>query len=190
MIVKMSDAPVTPAELLALPDGKLYELVDGRPVEKKMGCESSWVGGQINRRLNAFCSDNRLGWVFQSDAGYQCFPHRPNLVRKPDVSFVRHGRLPGEQPPRGHCAIPPDLAVEVVSPNDEAEEVEEKLSEYLGAGVALVWVAYPRTRTVYVYRRDGTANRLTEAQELSGEDVVPGFSCPVRDLFPPPPPAP
>jgi Uma2 family endonuclease len=187
MIVKS----VTPEDLLALPDSVSYELVDGTLVERHMGWESSWIGGQIIRRLNAHCSDKNLGWVAQADAGYQCFPDRPKLVRKPDVSFLRRGRLPGEQLPRGHCTIPPDLAVEVISPNDEAEEIEEKLSEYLGVGVALVWVIYPKTRTVYVYRPDGTANRLTDRQELSGEDVVPGFACPIRDLFPPlAPPAP
>jgi len=187
MIVKVSDAPVTAEELLALPDSKSYELVDGKLVERHMGFESSWVGNQISERLNAHCRGHQLGWVAQADASYRCFPDRPNLVRKPDVSFVRRGRLPDEQLPRGHCTLPPDLAVEVVSPNDEAEEVEEKLSEYLGVGVALVWVVYPRTRTVYVYRRDGTANRLTEHHQLDGEVVVPGFTCPVHDIFPPPP---
>jgi Uma2 family endonuclease len=190
MIVKLTDELLTPEDLLALPDHKSYELVDGRLVERQMGWESSWIGAQINRRLNDYCAVHNLGWVAQSDAGYQCFPHRPKLVRKADVSFIRRGRLPGEQLPRGHCTIPPDLAVEVVSPNDEAEELEEKLTEYLGIGIPLIWVVYPRPRVVYVYRADGTVSRLTDTAELTGEDVLPGFVCPVRDLFPPPAPPP
>ena len=116
---------------------------------------------------------------------YQCFPHDPKMVRKPDVSFIRAGRLPGDVLPSGFVRIAPDLAVEVVSPNDLAPELDEKLEDYQKAGVRLVWVIYPESRTVSVYRGDGSASRLHQDDVLSGEDVIPGFRCEVGSLFPP-----
>jgi Uma2 family endonuclease len=70
-----------------------------------------------------------------------------------------------------------------VSPNDLAEEINARINDYLGAGVKLLCVIYPDTQTVDIYRQDGTGGRLKADQELSGEDVVPGFRCPVADLF-------
>ena len=97
----------TPEDLLAMPDGKSYELVDGQLVERNMGFESSWIGGRLLIRLGSYCEEHGLGWAVPADAGYQCFPHDPDLVRKPDVSFVRLGRLPGGVVPKGWAKIPP-----------------------------------------------------------------------------------
>jgi Uma2 family endonuclease len=77
----------------------------------------------------------------------------------------------------------PDLAVEVISPNDTYEEVEVKLNEYLVAGVRLVWVISPESKTIVVRRPDKTAAWLDMTDTLSGEGVVPGFSCPVASVF-------
>ena len=90
----------------------------------------------------------------------KCFPHAPGMVRRPDVSFIRRGRLPGDVSPDGWIKIPPDLAVEVVSPNDVVEELEEKLEDYQKAGIPLVWVIYPKRRKARVFRLDGTDSRL------------------------------
>ena len=178
-------AMYTPEDLLTLPDGDRYELIDGHLREKPMGWESSWIGGELHARLSTHCRQHNLGWVAPCDAGYQCFPNRPNLVRKPDVSFVRLGRFPNEQLPTGNARLAPDLAAEVVSPNDLAEEITEKVRDYLGAGVQLVWVVFPRARLVRVHRLDGSLAEVREDQPLNGEDVVPGFSCRVGDLLPP-----
>jgi Uma2 family endonuclease len=174
----------TPADLLRMPDGKDYELADGLLVERKMGSESSFVGGRLFRRLANHADDQRVGLVWPADNGIQCFPDAPDKVRRPDVTFVRFGRLPGDRPPLGHLLIAPDLAVEVISPNELAYEVDCKVDEYLAAGVRLVWVINPANRTVRIYRADGSIGILRESDELDGEDVVPGFRCPVRDLFP------
>ena len=91
----------TPEDLLAMPDGKRFELVGGQLVERKTGLESSWVGGQIHSRLDGHSKEHSLGWVLPADNGYQCFPHDPGLVRRPDVSFIRYRRLPGEVLPTG-----------------------------------------------------------------------------------------
>jgi Uma2 family endonuclease len=180
----------TPEDLLTMPDGDSYELVDGRLVERHMGINASVVMREITRRLGNYCHEHRVGWVVAGgDAGYQGFPGSPRTVRKPDVSFVRFGRFPGEELPRGYASLAPDLAVEVISPNDLYEEVDQKIEEYLRAGVRLVWVISPLNHTVRVYRLDGSSASLRDADELDGEDVLPGFRCPVRELFPPPPAA-
>lgn len=87
--------------------------------------------------------------------------------------------------PKGWATIPPDLAVEVVSPNDIVYQLEDKLEDYRKVGVPLVWVVFPNLRTVRVYRADGSTSFLREDEELSGEDIIPGFRCSVREIFPP-----
>ena len=83
----------TPEELLALPDEKDYELVDGYLVERHMSSLSSWVGGRLLIRLGAFVEDDDLGTVWPADNGFQCFPDAPGKVRKADVSFIRRERF-------------------------------------------------------------------------------------------------
>src|SRR4051794_13564335 len=147
-------ATVTPEDLLTMPDAVNYELVDGRLVERNMGMESSEIAIRIALLLGTFLRGHPLGRLFGADASYRCFPTAPGKVRKPDVSFIRTSRLPGGRAPRrGHCSIPPDLAVEVVSPDDEATELDQKVDEYLTAGVPLVWLVWPESRTVVVYRQ-------------------------------------
>jgi Uma2 family endonuclease len=176
---------ITPAELLEMPDWKNYELDDGVLVERSVSKLSSLVASRINRRLGSFCEDSNLAWVFGADLGYQCFPEHPNKVRKPDVSLILQERTGGVFEDEGFSSMAPDLAVEVVSPKDLAYEVQQKLQEYLAAGVRLVWIVYPHTQTVVVHRGDHSVSELGPNDELSGEDVIPGFVCWVKDFFPP-----
>jgi Uma2 family endonuclease len=185
-----SEPNYTPEDLLSMPDGgKGFELVNGRLVEKNMGGFSSWVAGRILRLLATYGEDRSLGWVLESESGYQCFPDEPRKVRKPDVSFIRRGRLPDERIPDGYVRIVPDLAVEVVSPNDTAYEVDAKIQEYLAAGVPLVWVVNPEVRTIHIYRGDGSVERLREDEELTAPELLPELRCRVADLFTPAPAA-
>jgi Uma2 family endonuclease len=177
----------TPEDLLTIPDGDHYELVDGELVEKDMGTEASWIAGQVYNRLENFNKEAGLGWVVPAEASYQCFPVDRTRVRRPDASFIPYGRLPGERIPKGHVQVAPDLVVEVVSPNDLFSEVLVKVEEYLGAGVRLVWVVDPETRSITILRADESVARLHDQDELDGEDVLPGFRCRVGDLFPPEP---
>ena len=168
-----------------MPEGDKYELVDGHLVERNMSRVSSWVGGEASRLIDNFVRERKLGWVWMSNMGYVCFPDAPNKVRFPDVSFVRKERLPDAlTTDEDYVYIPPDLAVEVVSPNDSAYEVEHKVVEYLSVGVPLVWVIFPESRTAYVYRGDGSVFRLREDDELTGENVLPGFRCRLLDILP------
>ena len=182
--------PITPDELLNLPDSVRYELVNGQLVERHMGAESSAIAARIIVLIGMFLRQHRLGLLLGSDASYQCFPDVPEKVRRADVGFVRFDRLPGSgRVPKGHCRVAPDLAVEVVSPNDTSEEVDEKVLEWLGAGVPLVWVVSPSIKSVRVYRRRagnsaaGDVSFLSGGDTISGEEVLPGFSCAVREFF-------
>ena len=186
MSTAVTNVKYTPEDLLAMPDEDRYELVNGELVERHMGFRSSRIGGELMLLIGNFCRDNRLGWVLPADAGYRCFPDDPAKVRKPDVSFIRLGRLPPDREPEGYATIAPDLAVEVISPNDLFEEVSEKVQEYLAAGVRLVWVVDPAAQTVHVHRPDGSGTILRARDELTGEDILPGFRARVGDVFLPP----
>ena len=176
----------TPEDLLKLGDrGKGVELVDGQYVRKAMGSESGLVNCFVIRFLSNYVSEKSLGWIFDSNTGYQCFP-RSKRVRKPDTSFVRKDRLSAEKIPKGWMKIAPDLAVEVLSPRDRAGELNAKLVDYRKAGIPLVWVIDPETRTVVVHESGNPLQRLLESTDtLTGDDVIPGFSIKVADLFPP-----
>lgn len=183
MNMRVDKDVLSPDDIAHIIDGDLYEFVHGVPVEKPMGAESDWIGATLIGLLWSYCRPANLGLVFGAQTGYRCFPKDRKKLRKPDVSFIARGRLPGDKPPKGDIDIAPDLAVEVVSPNDPTPEVETKVLDYLSANVRLVWVIIPETKTVHVRRLSGTVDVLTESDTLSGEDVVPGFTCRVADLF-------
>lgn len=174
----------TPEDLLRLKDRNRYELVDGRLVERNVSVDSSEAGHRIGLLLGN--EARRVGGirVFGADMGYQCFPDAPNKIRKPDVSLVRAGRMAGVTGVTGFIPIPPDLAVEVLSPNDSAREVNEKIDEYLAARFPLVWVADPQARAVAIYRVGGSVIRLHENDEITGESALPSFRCRVGEFFP------
>src|SRR5262249_49910640 len=114
----MSAAPTvtryTPEDLLRMPDGDRYELVNGGRVERKMSFWSSFVAGELHRLLSTFCRDNRLGWALPEGTSYRCFSDEPAKVRRPDVSFLGRQRLSLQQATaEGHVPLVPDLAVEV-----------------------------------------------------------------------------
>jgi Uma2 family endonuclease len=163
-------------QTLVVPDG--YEMVDGRLVERKMSTKSSWVGGQLLLQLGMHCAASNIGWVWPADQIYRCFAN-PRTARKPDVSFIRRDRLPEEGWEEGELHLAPDLAVEVVSPNETVYELDVRVEEYLAAGVRLVWVVNPESRIALIHRLDGTMAKVRDGHELSGEDVVPGFRCPL-----------
>lgn len=176
-------AVLEPEDLLSMPDGDNYELIDGRLKEKQMGARSDRIALRLGGLLDQFCVRTKSGLVFGSQTGFRCFANKPKLVRKPDVSFVAAGRLPNDEAPDGDIALVPDLVAEAVSPNDTYEEVAVKVAEFKSVGVKLIWVISPETRTVLIRRADGTCAELDETGTLSGENVLPGFACPVADLF-------
>lgn len=175
---------ITPEDLLRMPDrGKGYELVDGKLKELNVSTESSHVAGEALFALKAFVRPAGLGYVLPPDASFQCFPDAPKRVRRSDAAFIAAGRLsPDQYRAEGHCTVCPDLIVEVISPNDLASEVNRKVQEWLKAGARLVWVIDPDAKLVFCHRPDGVDIRR-EADTLTGDPVLAGFSCPVADLF-------
>lgn len=161
-------------------ESRLCELVDGVLVEKTVGYYESYLAVQLGYFLAGFVRRRRLG-VVAGEAGMMRLS--AGLVRIPDVSFVSWNRFPERRVPRVPIAdLAPDLAVEVISPNNTVREMERKLQDFLAAGVQLVWYVYPERQEIHVY----TAERhdvLTIEQELSGGDVLPGFGLPLRQLF-------
>jgi Uma2 family endonuclease len=103
-------------------------------------------------------------------------------VRAPDVAFVRHERIP-DPLPRGFAPFAPDLAVEVLSPDDLPGEVLAKVADWLKAGTRLVWVVDPDRRLARVYRADGTESEISETGTFKGEEVLPGFECALLDVL-------
>jgi Uma2 family endonuclease len=181
----MNEAPATActaAEFTRLRNWKDYELADGELVPFHCGAEASHVCLSL---ISAFHNwgGRRLAWVFSSGATY-CFPSRPRTVRRPWLSVILQHRLRREDiPDVEHLTLAPDLIAEVVTPWHSYEEVEAKVAEYRSAGVKLIWVVSPKSRTVLIRRLDGTCAEVGEAGALSGEDVIPGFACKVADLF-------
>lgn len=174
----------TPEDLLTVTDRPCPDLVDGRLVERPiMGQDSSSIAIRISFLLGLYIRDHLPAVVSGADGGFQIFREDPNRVRFPDVAVTRKDRLPGGKAFPGHCRVVPELIVEVISPNDNADDLAEKVAEYHAADVPLIWVVHPGSRRVQVIRADGTAAYLGESDTLEGGDALPGFRCRVADLF-------
>lgn len=175
---------LTADDLLALGSDRHCELVEGvltpmSPTSPAHGEVTSLIAQFAGSHVRA----NRLGRTYGAETGFR-LRRNPDSVRAPDFAFVARGRIPPDADPNRYLDLAPDLAVEVVSPSDTAGGILTKVREYLAAGVRLVWVAYPEARSLEVYHPDGSARLLGPDDRLSGDDVLPGFDCPVSDLFP------
>jgi Uma2 family endonuclease len=163
------------------PDGSRLELVRGEVVVMPSSkARHGVICHRISRLLGNEVDPNKLGWVTTNDTGV-ILERDPDTMRGPDVAFwsiVRQPALPAE-----YFEIPPDIAVEVLSPEDRRKEVREKIKEYLTHGVKLVWLVDPETRTVTVYQGSFRGTELDESDTLTGGDMLPNFSCKVSDLF-------
>ena len=177
----------TPDDLLRMPDNSTMELVNGQIVEKQVSAESSEIEALFALRFGIFLLGQPIAKVYPASLGYQCFDDNPTKVRKPETTVIRLERLNKLPDPNPGCMpIVPDLAVEVISPNDVVYDVDEKISEYLDAGFPLVWLADPKARAVTVYPLNGRPVIHTADDELTAEAVLPGFRCRVGDFFPTP----
>jgi len=164
------------------PDGSQQELVRGVIVTMPPpGGLHGFCCLKVGLKVGNFVDGQQLGTVVSNDTGF-ILERNPDTVRGPDVSFWSKESLPTV--PRGYIEVPPDLAVEVVSPDDHFARINRKLVEYTARRIRLVWIVDPEDRSVTVYRPDQPPKILGENDTLSGEDVLPGFSCLVRALFP------
>lgn len=173
----------TDEEFMALPeDGHRYELVNGELVDMgNSGMEHGWLVSNLMIVLGGFVRVHKLGVMSDSSTA---FAMKAGNKRSPDVSFVSKDRLQGvRRLPKGFFQGAPDLAVEVLSPNNTVEEIHEKIVEYFENGARLVWVIHPDEQYVLVYRSPSPDRLLRRDDSLDGEDVVPGFSLTVAELF-------
>jgi Uma2 family endonuclease len=175
---------LTADDLWKLPDhGGHRELVKGELRDMSpAGYEHGRVAMRLGGRLDAFVNKNNLGVVLAAETGF-VISRDPDTVRAPDVSFLKRHRVSGSSEVFQFWHGAPDLAVEVISPWDTAYEVDEKVEDWLKAGTPLVWVVNPKRKCVMVYQPGQTEQVLTVADTLDGLDVVPGFCCPVKDIF-------
>lgn len=175
---------MTEDELLQLPHGHVrHELVRGelRTIAPTGGDHGATVVN-LTGPLWQHVKKHNLGRVFGAETGFT-LEKNPDTVRAPDVAFVAAARIPAGGIPRKFVPGPPDLAAEVVSPSDTVHEVDDKVEAWLRAGARLVWVVNSKNRSVTVHAL-GRAPQILQADEtLSGEDVLPGFALPVRDIF-------
>jgi Uma2 family endonuclease len=166
---------------LLKPEGRLCELIDGVLVEKTLGYDESLLTVELGTALAAFVKRHRLGEVTAPDGTFRLMP---GLVLIPDVAFTSRKNLPRKGAPRSPIPdLAPDLAVEVLSKGNTKAEIKRKLRQYFEAGVRVVWLIDPKSRTAVVHTSPKTMTKLSEGQALDGGDVLPGFSLSLAELF-------
>lgn len=163
-------------------DGKRFELSEGRLIEMPLnGFLHGVIAGMAGGHIGNWIHHHNLGKATAAGTGY-ILCTQPDTVRAPDVGFISAARVPEGGLPDGYIPFAPDLAVEVVSPNDEAEEIHQKVQEYLRYGTRLVWVFYPKSRSVAAHTPTGS-HTVDMDGTLDGGDVLPGFSVKVSAVF-------
>ena len=159
-----------------------FEWVDGRAVKKLMSYDANWVAGIVVTELGIYLRRNPIAGIL-IEQEFQCFPAKPRQVRKPDVCLVLNNRVPIPHP-RGFLRFVPNLAVEVVSPNDLVYNLDEKLEDYRSAGFPLVWVINPDSRLMRVHVPGWPVVELRAGGTLACEPLLPGFAVAVDSLMP------
>jgi Uma2 family endonuclease len=171
----------TDVERMTLP-GKQVELVRGQLIVREPpSTRHGAIAANLGYLLSDFVRRHGLGLVFAQDTGFK-IASDPDTVRAPDVAFVRRDRA-DQIPARGYAELAPDLLAEILSPDDRLAEILAKVAEWLAAGAHLVWLVDTERREIRIYRQDGSLSVLQENDPLSGEDVLQGFVCPLRQVF-------
>ena len=178
-------APLLSAqELFALPNAEEKCELDKGEIHRMAlaGGEHGKLSARLARILDEYVETHDLGVVCGAQAGF-ILRTGPDTFRAPDAAFVASAHLPPTGIPKGYWPFAPDLAVEVIAPEDRFEEMQAKVAKYFSAGTRLVWIVEPATRTIFVYQSIHKVQSLGEDEELSGGDVINGFSCPIKRMF-------
>ena len=146
-----------------------------------VGIPHSVIVGRLTKLLSIHVDENRLG-VVGPEGGFR-LSRNPDTVRAPDIAFISRKRLESEGIPEAFADFPPDLAVEVLSPDDTASEIARKVDEYLAAEVPLVWVVDPGIQKVTVYHSLQDIKVASSGEELDGGEVLPGLRVKVEEIF-------
>ena len=173
---------ITAEELIKLPSGRFrYELIKGElltmsPADEEHGAVSVNLGAVLWQHVKA----NKLGVVYASETGFK-LESNPDTVLAPDVAFIRRERVGTVSKKYREGA--PDLAVEVISPNESRQKIERKIGQWLRLGARVVWIVNPQTATVSIHHDNGDVKLLSGLDVLTGEDVVPGFKIALPEIF-------
>ena len=163
-------------------DAHRYELVEGRLlVREPAGYTHGSAAAQLIARLVSYVDRHGLGVVLSTDTGY-VLRRGPDTVRAPDASFVSLDRIPRPKP-RSFAELAPDLAVEILSPSNRPAEIEARVRDLFRAGTRLVWILDPERLAASIRRPGREPLQLSPYDELDGEDVIPGFRCPLSEIF-------
>jgi len=177
-------AATLPKPNLLVGDDELYEVIAGQRVRTPpMAALSVWIAFELARHLGNFAVA-QLGRAVTELLFH--LPAPVNRDRGPDVAFVSYDRWAKDRPVPYHgnaWDVVPNLAGEVVSPHDNADELQDKIADYFRAGVQLVWVVYPMHRQIQVYQSLTQITVLTKADTLDGGAAVPGFRLALAELF-------
>jgi len=173
---------------LPLPNGVSgYELVDGKPIPvTPVSPTHGRHALELARRIGNHLREHAVAGRAYVEAGFVLGLARdPERLRAPDVSYVSDDNLRrhGGEPARGFFHLTPDLALEIESPDDGPRSLQQRVRDYLEAGVSLVWVLHPRSATATVYRPDAPAERVTTDGTLDGHTVLPGLRIPLREVL-------
>lgn len=155
-------------------------LLEGEELKMVSGSHGG-VGAKLTRYLDEFAEDKDLGHVVNATTTYNFKDGKPK--RMPDASFIPFEKL--AELPNEELTVVPDLVAEVVSTNDTAFEIYEKISHYQSAGVKLIWIIYPVNQSVHVFRlAEGSKDEMKSLlDDLDGENILPGFKLPIKKLF-------
>ncbi len=174
---------ITGEELFKMGDIGRCELVKGEiihmsPAGGRHGKIANWIAVLLTNHVRP----EGLGDVYAAETGFYT-QRNPDTVRAPDAMFVSNERVAQIGDPVKYLDVAPDLAVEVLSPDDTWTEVETKVDEYIRVGVRLIWIVDPDRRIVVIYRPSGERIQLAQTDRLTGENVLPGFSVSVARIF-------
>lgn len=158
------------------------ELVAGEVVEMSpVNIDHGFLEFEIGRLLGNFVADKKLGWIFGGETGIYT-QRDPDTVRGVDVGFISK-KLSPKRPKKGFLTIAPELVVEIVSPHDRWNDINDKIEEYFAIGVLWVWIVEPKNETIRVYRSVTEMQKLGKADVLQGEGILTGFALPLAELF-------
>ena len=175
---------LTADDLLAMPDdGMRRELIQGELIEMPPASDDhGFVGNEASWRMSSFIHQHGLGRGRMAETGFW-IEVDPDTVLAPDYAYISYERMASRPQPRGYAQTIPDLVMEVFSPNDRQPQMDRKVRLWLDAGVRLVLVIYPARQEIITHHDDGAVRQFDINDTLALDPVLPGFACPVADIF-------
>lgn len=170
---------MTATAKMAFDDDLDYEIVDGEKEAKMAGAKHGEIGAKVTIKLGIYLENHPIGKLYSSNTTFQIGANE----RMPDIAFVSAARIPEEGTPATKWEIPPDLAIEVISPNDVWDKVNRKVREYFSAGVQQVWLVSQEAEEVFVHDSPTQIRVVSADEDLTSEVLLPGFKCRVADFF-------